>query len=102
TTYATAKDVVTAKQLVDLFKEAYQDSYFVRVRDEGEFPSTKEVAGSNFCDIGITYDERTNRITVVSVIDNLVKGASGQAVQNMNKMLGFAEETGLNFMPHFP
>src|SRR5699024_9631282 len=86
TMYATAKDPLSVKQLLEVYKESYQDNYFVRIRKEGSFPSTKEVYGSNFCDIGLAYDERTNRITVVSVIDNLVKGASGQAVQNMNKM----------------
>lgn len=102
TMYATATEKTSSKELLQLFKESYKDNYFVRVREEGAFPSTKEVNGSNFCDISLTYDERTNRITVVSVIDNLVKGASGQAVQNMNKMLGIDEKTGLNFMPVFP
>src|SRR5699024_11136771 len=102
TTYATAKNKTTTKELVELFKETYKDHYFVRVRNEGEFPTTKEVYGSNFCDIGVTYDERTNRITIVSVIDNLVKGASGQAIQNMNKLLGIDEKTGIDFMPVFP
>ena len=102
TMYATVKETTTTKKLINIFKESYEDKYFVRVREEGEFPSTKEVYGSNFCDIGVTYDERTNRVTVVSVIDNLVKGASGQAVQNMNKMLGIDEKTGIDFMPVFP
>jgi len=102
TMYGTAKSSTTTKKLVQLFKETYKDNYFVRIREEGDFPSTKEVYGSNFCDIGVTYDKRTNRITVVSVIDNLVKGASGQAIQNMNKMLGIDEKTGLDLMPVFP
>ena len=58
--------------------------------------------GSNFCDIGLAYDERTNRIMVVSVIDNLMKGAAGQAVQNMNRMFGLDETTGLEFIPVYP
>lgn len=102
TIYAKATEEISAEKLVELFKESYQDDYFIRIREHGQFPSTKEVHGSNFCDIGVTYDERTNRVTVVSVIDNLVKGASGQAVQNMNKMLGLDEKTGLDFMPVFP
>lgn len=102
TIYGQPKSKTSIKQLMDLFQTSYQDDYFVRIRKEGQFPGTKEVSGSNFCDIGVTYDERTNRITVVSVIDNLVKGASGQAVQNMNKMLGIDEQTGLDFMPNFP
>ncbi|MBO1002881.1 N-acetyl-gamma-glutamyl-phosphate reductase [Pseudogracilibacillus auburnensis] len=102
TMYATATEKTSTKELLDLFNESYHDKYFVRIRKEGEFPSTKEVYGSNFCDISLAYDERTNRITIVSVIDNLVKGASGQAVQNMNKMLGIDEKTGIDFMPVFP
>lgn len=102
TIYSTAKKSIKTKELVELFKESYEADYFIRIRNEGDFPSTKEVYGSNFCDIGVTYDERTNRITVVSVIDNLVKGASGQAIQNMNKMLGADEKTGIDLMPVFP
>lgn len=102
TMYAEATEETSTEKLVELFEAVYADDYFVRVRAAGNFPATKEVAGSNFCDIGVTYDERTNRITVVSVIDNLVKGASGQAIQNMNKLLGLDEKTGLNFMPVYP
>lgn len=102
TIYATAKEPTSTKVLFELFHESYRDDYFVRIRKEGEFPTTKEVYGSNFCDISLDYDERTNRITVVSVIDNLVKGASGQAVQNMNKILGIDEKTGIDFMPVYP
>ncbi|NLI68268.1 MAG: N-acetyl-gamma-glutamyl-phosphate reductase [Bacilli bacterium] len=102
TIYANAKVAVNQKQLIALFKEAYEGDFFVRVRDEGDFPATKEVYGSNFCDIGVAYDDRTGRITVVTVIDNLVKGASGQAVQNMNKWLGFDEKAGIDFMPVYP
>lgn len=102
TTYGTATEATSTEALVNLYKEKYKNNYFVRVRDAGTFPATKEVSGSNFCDIGITYDERTKRITVVSVIDNLVKGASGQAIQNMNQLLGLDEKTGLDLMPNFP
>lgn len=102
TIYATAKEPMSTKALFELFHESYRDDFFVRIRKEGEFPTTKEVYGSNFCDISLAYDERTNRITVVSVIDNLVKGASGQAVQNMNKLLGIDEKTGIDFMPVYP
>lgn len=102
TMYMTATAEVTVKKLIDLYKENYEKDFFIRIRGQGVFPSTKEVYGSNFCDISLAYDERTNRITVVSVIDNLVKGASGQAIQNMNKMLGFNEKTGLDFIPVYP
>lgn len=102
TMYVNAKRSMTKEQVLELFKERYKNDFFVRVRELGQFPTTKEVSGSNFCDIGVTYDERTNRITVVTVIDNLVKGASGQAVQNMNKLIGIDEKTGIDFMPVYP
>lgn len=102
TIYATAKKPLTTEQLIELYKELYANHFFVRVREKDVFPTTKEVYGSNFCDIGVAYDARTQRITVVSVIDNLVKGASGQAVQNMNKLFGFEERTGIDWMPVYP
>lgn len=102
TMYANATSVTDIDTLFDLYRESYKNDYFVRIREKGTYPSTKEVYGSNFCDISLAYDERTNRIMVVSVIDNLVKGAAGQAVQNMNKMLGIDEKTGLDFYPMYP
>ena len=102
TMYMTATEEITEDELIDVYKEIYKNDFFVRIRDKGDHPTTKDVSGSNFCDISITYDERTNRITIVSVIDNLVKGASGQAVQNMNKLFGYDEKTGIDFMPLFP
>lgn len=102
TMYVEATKEVTEDSLRDLFKETYKDDYFVRIRPKGVFPSTREVYASNFCDIGLTYDERTNRIVIVSVIDNVMKGAAGQAVQNMNKMFGLDEKTGLTFLPVYP
>jgi N-acetyl-gamma-glutamyl-phosphate reductase len=79
------------------FEKFYQDAPFIRLRSQS--PTIKDVRGTNYCDIYPVYDERTNMIIVVSVIDNLVKGAAGQAVQNMNLMFGFNERAGLN---HFP
>jgi N-acetyl-gamma-glutamyl-phosphate reductase len=70
--------------------------------DAGTFPETRWVKGSNYCDIGFAVDERTGRLTAVGAIDNLVKGASGQAVQNMNIMFGFPENEGLDIVPGFP
>ncbi|UCZ53994.1 N-acetyl-gamma-glutamyl-phosphate reductase [Bacillus shivajii] len=102
TIYATAKEPITEKKLRSLFNDAYGEAPFVRVRNEGSYPATKEVYGTNYCDIGVTYDERTGRITVVSVIDNLMKGAAGQAVQNLNIAMGIEETTGLNFVPVYP
>lgn len=95
------KDVSTA-ELVALYTDFYHGEPFVRVLPEGNFPSTAYVRGSNFCDIGLTVDRRTGRVVVVSAIDNLVKGAAGQAIQNMNIMNGFPETLGLELLPLFP
>lgn len=102
TLYTRLNCDLSADDLHDLYSEFYQDSYFVRVRPKGQYPQTKEVYGSNFCDIAVTLDERTNRVTIVSVIDNLMKGAAGQAVQNFNLMNGWNEETGLTITPIYP
>ncbi len=88
----------------DLVREAfllfYETEYFVRVVDQP--PSVKNVRGSNYCDLYATYDERTNRIITIAAIDNLVKGAAGQAIQNMNLMLRKIEKTGLVYPPLNP
>lgn len=102
TIYATPTKAVSTDELVALYADTYQDEPFVRPLPKGQFPSTAFVRGSNFCDIGITLDSRTNRIVVVSAIDNLVKGASGQAIQNMNLVCGFPETTGLEGLAIFP
>ncbi len=85
-----------------LYREFYQEERFVRVCDPGVFPATQHVRGSNFCDIGVHADPRTGRVVVVAAIDNLVKGAAGQAVQNANILFGLAEETALDAPPLFP
>jgi N-acetyl-gamma-glutamyl-phosphate reductase len=72
------------------------------VRDPGDFPATKHASGTNYCHISLTVDERRGQLVVTSVIDNLVKGAAGQAVQNMNLMFGLAESRGLELPPVFP
>lgn len=102
TIYGKLKENYTTAQLIEMYNEFYQGEAFVRVLPEGDFPSTLHVQGSNFCDIGITVDTRTGRVIVVSAIDNLIKGASGQAVQNMNIMNGFPESLGLETLPFFP
>lgn len=102
TMYTDAPPGMSSAQIREMYCEFYKDSYFVRIRPEGEYPATKEVYGSNFCDISVTVDERTNRATIVSVIDNLMKGAAGQAVQNLNIMNGWQEETGLTMTPVYP
>jgi N-acetyl-gamma-glutamyl-phosphate reductase len=102
TMYVNLKEKISTKKIIDLYKQFYQESHFIRVRPEGNIPSTKEVLGSNYCDIGLHVDERTNRLTIISVIDNLVKGAAGQAIQNVNLMNGWDEQTGLTDIPMYP
>lgn len=102
TIYATPTRAVSTDELVALYATTYTDEPFVRPLPKGQFPSTAFVRGSNFCDIGITLDSRANRIVVVSAIDNLVKGASGQAIQNMNLLCGFPETSGLEGLAIFP
>ncbi|WP_321420432.1 N-acetyl-gamma-glutamyl-phosphate reductase [uncultured Methanomethylovorans sp.] len=93
TTHIFTKGNLTKYDVMDLYAEMYQDKPFVRVVDG--VPSISAVRGSNFCDIGFEVDSRNNRVVVISAIDNLVKGASGQAIQNMNIMCGLGETTGL-------
>lgn len=102
TIYARLTADVSAADLVRLFEEFYSGEPFVRVVPAGGFPSTAHVRGANFCDLGVTVDTRTGRVIVVSAIDNLVKGAAGQAVQNMNLMCGFPETLGLDGLALFP
>lgn len=102
TIYAAPVSNLTVEQLVALYAERYADEPFVRPLPLGQFPSTVFTRGSNFCDIGVTLDQRTNRLIVVSAIDNLVKGASGQALQNMNLMCGFVETLGLEGLAIYP
>lgn len=102
TMYVNLKEEISTKKVIDIYKQFYQESHFIRVRPEGNIPSTKEVAGSNYCDIGLHVDQRTNRLTIISVIDNLVKGAAGQAIQNLNLMNGWDERTGLTDIPMYP
>ncbi|MGX5437628.1 N-acetyl-gamma-glutamyl-phosphate reductase [Bacillus thuringiensis] len=99
TLYVKVKQKMEIKQLQKLYEETYEQSPFIRICMQGKFPSPKEVRGSNYCDIGIAYDERTERVTVVSVIDNMMKGAAGQAIQNANIIAGLEETTGLQHMP---
>jgi N-acetyl-gamma-glutamyl-phosphate reductase len=104
TMYATVKDeqALTDAFWIEMYRKYYSGRPFVRIRDQGVWPATKEVWGSNFCDIGFSVDMRTGRVTIVSVIDNLVKGAAGQAVQNVNIMYGWREDAGLWLAPTYP
>jgi N-acetyl-gamma-glutamyl-phosphate reductase len=102
TAYGALRQEVAAEEAHAWYSDFYKTEPFVRVLPLGQFPNVRNVRGSNFCDIGIHVDRRTNRMVVVSAIDNLVKGASGQAIQNMNIMLGFDETTGLKSAALFP
>lgn len=96
TSHVFLEDSRDGDELEDLYKDFYGGERFVRISDE--LPQTNSVRGSNFCDIKIEKSERTSRATAVSAIDNLVKGASGQAVQNMNLMFDLSEDEGLEEM----
>jgi N-acetyl-gamma-glutamyl-phosphate reductase len=101
TMYATCSGA-SEQEIQQLYEESYADEPFVRVCPAGTFPATQHVRGSNCCDIGIKLDPRTGRIIVLTAIDNIAKGASGQAVQNMNLMNGFDETCALLGAPFFP
>lgn len=102
TEYASLKEKVTAEEVMAIYQKYYGNEYFIRLLGAGACPETKWVEGSNFVDIGFQIDERTNRIVMMGAIDNLVKGAAGQAVQNMNLMFGLPEQEGLKLIPLFP
>lgn len=92
----------TTTDLLEIYGKKYNKERFVRLLPEGVFPETRWVKGSNFLDIGLSLDRRTGTIIVVGAIDNLIKGAAGQAVQNMNIRFGFPEETAIDEVPIFP
>ncbi len=96
TVYAKLSSDTDAGQIRQLYRDYYENEFFVRVLPDGTLPQTKWVAGTNHCDIGVTVDQRTGRVIVISAIDNVVKGASGQAVQNMNIICNLPEDTALN------
>ena len=99
TIYVPLKDNVDFDDVYDIYQKTYQDEYFVRVLPKGQVADLKFVQYSNFCDISLHYDERYHQLIVVSTIDNMVKGAAGQAIQNMNLMYGFDEKEGLMMVP---
>ena len=96
-----AVDVSTA-DLLAAYRDFYADEPFVRVHGEGERPTTRSVAGSNYCDLTVVADRRAGRAVCVSAIDNLGKGGSGNGVQNLNIMFGWNERTGLTAPPVYP
>lgn len=90
---------ISYEKIFDIYKKFYSDDFFIRILPEDMLPNISHVKGSNFCDIGLKIDKRTGRLIIITAIDNLVKGASGQAVQNMNIMFGLPETTGLLLPP---
>jgi N-acetyl-gamma-glutamyl-phosphate reductase len=102
TIYAGLVGKITTQEIHALYRDYYGAEPFIRLCAPGSYPATQYVRGSNFCDLGFKVDDRTGRIIILAVIDNLVKGAAGQAVQNMNLMCGFPEGQGLEVVPLFP
>ncbi len=92
---SSRRSPVTGHRLIGLYKKFYKNSPFVRIKDEGEFPQLKDARFTNFCDIGLKISADQKTIIIISAIDNLLKGASAQAVQNMNLLCGFKETEGL-------
>lgn len=102
TAYASLTGDVSYEEIKALYDTCYKDEYFVRVLKRDVPPETRWVSGSNFVDVNFCIDERTHRVIMMGAIDNIVKGAAGQAVQNMNLMFGLDEKTGLELVPLFP
>ncbi|MGX7150576.1 N-acetyl-gamma-glutamyl-phosphate reductase [Enterococcus ureasiticus] len=102
TAYAKLKEPISDEKLVQLYQAHFEKSPFIRVQEVGHYPVLKQVIGSNYCDIGLAYNPKMNMITIVTVIDNLGKGAAGQAIQNLNIFAGFDERCGLDHIPIYP
>jgi N-acetyl-gamma-glutamyl-phosphate reductase len=102
TIYVNLNKKMKFEEVLNTFGDCYQREPFIRIYPKGRNPNTKDVRSSNYCDIGINVNESEGRAVIVTAIDNLVKGASGEAIQNMNIMLGFPETMGLDVLPVFP
>lgn len=102
TAYASLTKKVSYEEVKAVYDKYYRDEYFVRVLEKDVVPQTRWVEGSNFADVNFKIDTRTNRVVMMGAIDNMVKGAAGQAIQNMNLMFGLPENTGLKQIPVFP
>ena len=102
TAYASLTKEVTWEEVRAAYDKYYKDEYFVRVLDKDVVPQTRWVEGSNFADVNFKIDPRTNRIVMMGAIDNMVKGAAGQAIQNMNIIFDLPETTGLLIPPMYP
>ncbi len=100
TLYAMPRPGIGLKDISDCLADFYERCCFIRLRTGSGMPETRHVRGTNFCDIGLKLDEESGRMIIISAIDNLVKGAAGQAVQNMNIMMGLNEESGLMEAPY--
>jgi N-acetyl-gamma-glutamyl-phosphate reductase len=102
TIYAALKKDISLPELHSLYSSFYAKEQFVRICPSGQYPNVSSVSGSNYCDIGLAVDLRTKRVIIMAAIDNLIKGAAGQAVQNMNIICGFKENAGLQISPLYP
>lgn len=102
TAYASLKKQRKEEELREIYQNYYKEEKFVRFLEQGICPETRWVEGSNFVDVNIKVDIRTNRVIMMGAMDNLVKGAAGQAIQNMNLMFGLKETEGLLQVPMFP
>lgn len=102
TAYGTLARSVSYEEVKAVYDKYYENEYFVRVLEKDVVPQTKWVEGSNFVDVNFKIDPRTNRVVMMGSMDNLVKGAAGQAVQNMNILFGLPENKGLKLIPMFP
>ncbi len=102
TAYGTLAQKASYEEVKAAYDKYYKNEYFVRVLDKDVVPQTKWVEGSNFVDVNFKIDPRTNRVIMMGAMDNLVKGAAGQAVQNMNILFGLPENKGLKLIPMFP
>ena len=102
TAYANLKKDVTYNEVKAVYDKYYEKEYFIRVLEKDETPETRWVEGSNYVEVNFKIEERTGRIIMMGALDNLIKGAAGQAVQNFNIMFGFDENEGLQQVPMFP
>lgn len=99
TVYADIKDGVTFEEIRKAYEDFYKDEFFVRLLDDGKCADIHNIKYSNFCDVSIHHDKRANKLVACAAIDNMVKGAAGQAIQNMNIIFGLDEKTGLVIVP---
>jgi N-acetyl-gamma-glutamyl-phosphate reductase len=102
TVYVDLREEITEEKVRQIYQDYYQDDYFIQILNSDQLPQIKAVRASNFAQIQVKVDQRTNRLVIFAVIDNLVKGAAGQAIQNMNLLFGLDQTTGLTQAPIFP